>query len=182
MSLKPLYVLAPYAAATAVLACAPASAQQMVSYTEDKLPYTVSLPASWYGIQIEGPAGVNLSPVQKPPFQPLIRLTYIPKVEAINTASKATAAFEQEMSAGGAVKVRQLGSKAATYGNVPGLETEYALSAADPKKGSGEMRVRLWMGIGAKNVYAFQLLDKPATYAANRDKVFTPILKSVKFK
>lgn len=159
------------------MAAAPASAQQFVNYTEDKLPYTVSLPADWYGLQMKGPAGVNLTAAQKAPFLPLIRLTYIPKTEAVNTLPKAIAAFEKELGAGGSITLKRLGAKDVSYGNLAGKEIEYSMTG-----GGNEMRARLWMGIGTKNVYAFQLLDKPATYAANRDKVFTPILKSVKFK
>lgn len=175
MNLKPQIVMT--AAATALLTVSAASAQQFVSYTEDKLPYTVSLPADWYGLQMQGPSGVNITSAQKAPFVPLIRLTYIPKVAAVNTLPKAIAAFEKELSGGGKITLKRLGAKDATYGKLAGKELEYSLTG-----GGSEMRARLWMGVGAKNVYAFQLLDKPATYAANRDKIFTPILKSVKFK
>ncbi|MDO4264211.1 MAG: hypothetical protein Q4C67_08425 [Deinococcus sp.] len=174
MNFKPQIALA---TAAAVMLAAPASAQQYVTYTENALPYTVSLPADWYGLQMKGPAGVNLTSAQKAPFLPLIRLTYIPKTDAVNTLPKAVAAFEKELSNNGSITLKRLGNKDAKYGNIAGKEMEYSLTG-----GGNELRVRLWMGLGAKNVYAFQLMDKPATYAANRDKTFGPILNSVKFK
>ena len=73
-------------------------------------------------------------------------------------------------------RLRLIGGKNSTYGGVRGAERVYAL-----KHSGGELRMRVWFGNGAKNLYSFQVTDSAARFAKS-DALFKRVLGTVRFR
>ncbi|WP_291431570.1 hypothetical protein [Deinococcus sp.] len=160
---------------TLTLTGAQAGAQKLVAVNEPKLPFTVSLPASWLGVNFnDGAAGISIVSAKAPPAT-LMRLLYTPKGGAAPTPASEFAKFEQGVKSTGA-SIRQTASRTVGYGGLGGLERNYTLT--HPK---GTLSMRVWYGVGAKNLYSFQLTDTPKRFGAASD-TFSKVLATVKFR
>ncbi|QLG11944.1 hypothetical protein HLB42_15000 [Deinococcus sp. D7000] len=152
-----------------------AGAQTLVPFSDAKLPFKVSLPQGWLGADFaDGTSGVSLVSAKAPPAT-LIRLLFMPKNGAAVDLNTEFSKFESGLKSSG-VTIKQLSSKAARYGGVGGSEREY--SVTHPQ---GQLRIRVWYGNGAKNLYSFQLTDSPARYAA-ANTLFSKVLATVRFQ
>ncbi|GAA0500775.1 hypothetical protein [Deinococcus depolymerans] len=147
----------------------------LVPINAPKLPFSVSMPKGWLGVNFEdGALGVSAVSAKAPPAT-LIRLLYAAKAGGNPTAPTEFQKFEQGVRSTGA-SLKQTASRTVRYGGVNGLEREYTLT--HPK---GKLNMRVWYGIGAKNLYSFQLTDTPARYAA-ASSTFSKVLATVKFR
>ncbi|GHF49351.1 hypothetical protein HNQ07_002517 [Deinococcus metalli] len=161
--------------AAALMAGGVASAQTLVAVDDPKLPFRVSLPAGWLGADFgDKAAGVSVVSAKAPPAT-LIRLLYTPKNGAAVNLNSEFKKFEAGVTSSG-VTLKQQSSAAATYGGVSGIERQYTLT--HPR---GQLRMRVWYGNGAKNLYSFQLTDSPARYAA-ASTLFSKVLSSLRFR
>ncbi|WP_034356530.1 hypothetical protein [Deinococcus phoenicis] len=151
-----------------------AGAQTLVPFKDPKLPFTVSLPKGWLGANFaDGSSGVSVVSAKAPPAT-LIRLLFMPKNGKAADVNQEFQGFEAGVKQTGGT-LQQLSSKAARYGGVSGVEREYSLT--HPK---GKLRLRIWFGNGAKNLYSFQVTDTPERYAAS-SALFSKVLASVRF-
>ena len=166
--LLPLLLLAP-AAQTAV------AQATTVRVADAKLPFAVSLPRGWVGVNFkDGLMGVSIASQAKAPAA-LMRFTYIPKQgKAVNLKTEFQG-FEQAVRQGGAV-LKLVSEKSARYGGVNGLSHVYDLSDRGKK-----LRMQIWFGSGVKNFYNFQLTDQSLSYS-KRAPLFAAALKSVQFR
>ncbi|WP_019009682.1 hypothetical protein [Deinococcus aquatilis] len=161
--------------ASALAAFVPlASAQTLIKFSDPKLPFSFSYPQGWVGIDFKDDTnGVSLLSGKTKPAT-LVRLLFASKGgRAVNLATEYQN-FESGIKTTGAT-IKLLSSKAASYGGVSGQEREYALTIKE-----GQLRLRVWYGNGAKNIYSFQLTDTPARYTA-ASATFSKILNSVRF-
>ncbi|GAA5511836.1 hypothetical protein Dcar01_00549 [Deinococcus carri] len=151
-----------------------AGAQTLVPFKDARLPFTVSLPKGWLGVKFDdGASGVSLVSSKQPPAA-MIRLLFMPKNGKPADVNAEFRNFEAGVKQTGGT-LTQLSSKAARYGGVGGTEREYSLT--HPK---GKLRLRIWFGNGARNLYSFQITDTPERYAAS-SALFSKVLASVRF-
>ncbi|WP_309569864.1 hypothetical protein, partial [Deinococcus sp.] len=142
---------------------------------DPKLPFRVSLPAGWLGADFgDAAAGVSVVSAKAPPAT-LIRLLYTPKNGAATDLNTEFRKFEAGVASSG-VTLRRQSSVTAKYGGVGGVERQYVLT--HPK---GQLRMRVWYGSGAKNLYSFQLTDSPQRYAP-ASALFSKVLASLRFR
>lgn len=159
----------------ALLLLPAAHAQTLVAVNEPKLPFSVSLPKGYLGADFgDGALGVSIVSAKAPPAT-LMRLLYTPKNGAAVNLNAEFKKFEAGVGASGAA-LKQTSSRAARYGGVGGTEREYTLTHRE-----GQLRMRVWYGSGAKNLYSFQLTDSPARYAA-ASALFSKVLATVRFR
>ncbi|WP_034383528.1 hypothetical protein [Deinococcus sp. YIM 77859] len=149
-----------------------AGAQTLVPFKDPKLPFTVSLPKGWLGFN-DGTSGVSIVSAKTPPAA-MIRLLFTPKNGKAVDLKQEFQGFEAGVKQTGST-LKLLGGKNVSYGGVPGVERHYALS--HPK---GQLRLRIWFGNGAKNLYSFQVTDTPERFAAS-SALFSRVLDSVRF-
>ncbi|PNY82158.1 hypothetical protein [Deinococcus koreensis] len=162
------------AALIVTLAVPAAQAQTLVPIKDARLPFSVSLPKGWLGADFgDGAQGLSVVSAKAPPAT-LIRLLFTPKNGAAVNLNTEFQKFEAGIKASGAT-TRQLSSRAARYGGVSGTEREYTLSHP-----GGQLRMRVWYGNGAKNLYSFQLTDAPARFV-QANAVFGKVLASLRF-
>ncbi|GAA5532751.1 hypothetical protein E5F05_14710 [Deinococcus metallilatus] len=162
------------AALAAALLLGGAGAQTLVPFKDPKLPFTVSLPRGWLGVNFEDKtSGVSVVSAKQPPAT-LIRLLFMPKNGRPGDVNQEFAGFEAGVKQTGGT-LKQLSSKPARYGGVGGIEREYALT--HPK---GKLRLRIWFGNGAKNLYSFQVTDTPERYPAS-SALFSKVLATIRF-
>lgn len=152
----------------------PAAAQTLVPFKDARLPFTVNLPQGWLGAQFDdGTSGVSVVSAKTPPAT-LIRLLFMPKNGKNPELKQEFVSFEEGVrQTGGRLKL--LGGRNVAYGGVRGIEREYSLT--HPK---GQLRLRIWFGNGAKNLYSFQVTDTPERFAAS-NALFSRVLASVRF-
>lgn len=167
--------------ATALLALslpAVAAAQTpvtLVPLNVPELPFSVSMPKGWLGVNFEdGALGVSAVSAKAPPAT-LIRLLYAAKAGGTPTPASEFQKFEQGVKSTGAT-IKQTSSRTVGYGGVQGVERNYSLT--HPK---GKLSMRVWYGIGARNLYSFQLTDTPQRFSA-ASATFSKVLASVKFR
>lgn len=159
---------------TATAASQSADAQTLVPFKDAKLPFTVSLPKGWLGADFgDGALGLSLVSAKAPPAT-LIRLLFTPKNGAVVNLNSEFQKFEAGIKASGA-STKQLSSRSVRYGGVSGAEREYTLSHP-----GGQLRMRVWYGNGAKNLYSFQLTDSPARFT-QANALFGKVLSSLRF-
>ena len=169
-----LAAVVPAALLAGMLAGGLAGAQTLVPLSDPKLPFRFSHPQGWLGVDLgDKTSGVSMVSAKAPPAT-MIRLLFVPKNgRAVNVAQE-LGGFEQGLKSTG-VTLRTLTSRAASYGGVGGTEREYQLS-----RGKDVLRMRVWFGNGAKNLYSFQLTDTAARYAA-ANALYTKVLATVRF-
>lgn len=161
--------------AAAVLAGGLSSAQTLVKFNDPKLPFSVSLPKGWLGADFgDGTKGVSLVSAKAPPAT-LMRLLFVDKAGGKPTPETEFKKFEAGIKGTGAA-VKQTASRTVKYGGLSGVERSYTL--VHPK---GQLKMRVWYGVGARNLYSFQLTDAPARFA-QASATFDKVLASVKFK
>ncbi|MEW6422811.1 MAG: hypothetical protein AB1511_13985 [Deinococcota bacterium] len=162
------------AALAAALLLGGAGAQTLVPFKDPRLPFTVSLPKGWLGANFgDGIQGVSVVSAKTPPAT-MIRLLFMPKNGRVADLNRELADFETGVKQTGGT-LKRLSSKAARYGGVSGIEREYALNHS-----KGQLRLRIWFGNGAKNLYSFQVTDTPERFAAS-SALFSRVLASVRF-
>ncbi|MDV6374667.1 hypothetical protein [Deinococcus arenicola] len=153
---------------------ATAGAQTLTPFSDPKLPFKVSLPQGWLGVDFDdGISGLSMVSAKAPPAT-LIRLLFSPKQDAPADLNAEFGKFVEALRSSG-VTVKQLSNAKATYGGIGGIERQY--SVTHPK---GQLNVRVWYGNDAKNLYSFQLTDSAARYAA-ASTTFSKILATVQF-
>ncbi|WP_189067419.1 hypothetical protein [Deinococcus radiotolerans] len=152
-----------------------AAAQTLVTYSDPKLPFTVKLPQGWLGVDFkDGTSGVSIVSAKAPPAT-LMRLLFVDKAGGKPTPEGEFKKFEAGIKGTGAT-VKQTASRTMKIGALSGVERSYTLT--HPK---GQLKMRVWYGVGAKNLYSFQLTDTPARFA-QASATFDKVLASVKFK
>ncbi|GBF05451.1 hypothetical protein DAERI_040211 [Deinococcus aerius] len=169
----PMKLSLPVALAAALL-LGGAGAQTLVPFKNLKLPFTVSLPKDWLIMDLgDGLAGVTVVSSKTPPAS-MIRLLYAPKNGKNTELKQEFRNFEAGVQQSGA-KLKLYRGRNVSYGGVRGVEREYGLS--HPK---GNLRLRVWFGNGAKNLYSFQITDTPERYKTS-NALFSRVLASVRF-
>ncbi|WP_216318045.1 hypothetical protein [Deinococcus aestuarii] len=152
-----------------------AGAQTLAPFTDPKLPFTVSLPRGWLGANFnDGTGGVSVVSAKTPPAT-LIRLLYVSKDGRTPELKQEFRNFEAGVTQTGG-KVKLFRGRNVTYGGVKGVEREYLITG-----GQTAVRVRIWFGNGAKNLYSFQVTDTPERYAKS-SALFSQVLASVRFR
>ncbi|SMB91746.1 hypothetical protein [Deinococcus hopiensis] len=151
-----------------------AGAQTLVPLKDARLPFRVSVPQGWLGVNFkDGTSGVSMVSAKTPPAA-LIRLLFMPKNGKPGDPAQEFAGFEAGVKQTGG-KLSMLGTKSVSYGGVRGIERQYTLTHS-----KGKLRLRVWFGNGAKNLYSFQITDTPERFTAS-NAVFTRVLGSVRF-
>ncbi|MFC5847659.1 hypothetical protein [Deinococcus petrolearius] len=151
-----------------------AGAQTLVAFSDPKLPFRFSHPQGWLGVDLgDKTSGVSMVSAKAPPAT-MIRLLFVPKNGKAINVTQEFGGFEQGLKSTG-VTLKTLTSKAASYGGVSGTEREYQLT-----RGKDALRMRVWFGNGAKNLYSFQLTDTAARYAA-ANALYSKVLATVRF-
>ena len=171
-----LHRFAPLALAALGLAAAQADQTKLVPFSDARLPFSISAPSNWYGIDLgDGAVGLSMVSAKTKPAT-MIRLLFAEKDngEKVNLSTEADN-YEADLKST-KLTVKRLSSKDATYGGIKGLEREYQLSG-----GGSDVRLRVWFGDTAKNLFSFQLTDTAPRYAAASD-LFSKMLATVKFK
>lgn len=159
----------------AVSLCATATAQTLKVVDDKRLPFTVQLPQDWYGFKAEdGAQGISVVSAQKPPAT-LMRFLFLPKANKAADIGTEFRNFEAGVGGSGGT-LRLIGGKNSSYGGVRGSERVYAL-----KHSGGELRIRVWFGNGAKNLYSFQVTDSAPRFAKS-DALFKRVLGTVRFR
>jgi len=159
---------------SAALIVGNAGAQTLVPFKDTRLPFRVSLPGGWMGVNFkDGTSGVTVVSGKKPPAT-LIRLLFMPKNGKAGNPAQEFAGFEAGVKQTGG-KLTMLSTKNASYGGVSGTERVY-----DLKHPKATLRLRIWFGNGARNLYSFQVTDAPARFAKS-SALFSQVLASVRF-
>ncbi|BDP41888.1 hypothetical protein DAETH_18570 [Deinococcus aetherius] len=152
-----------------------AGAQTLVPFTDPKLPFTVSLPKGWFGANFnDGTGGVSVVSSKTPPAA-LIRLLFVSKNGKTPELKQEFRNFEAGVAQTGG-KLKLFRGRNVTYGGVKGVEREYLITGAQTS-----VRVRIWFGNGAKNLYSFQVTDTPERYAGS-SALFSQVLASLRFR
>lgn len=153
-----------------------AGAQTLVPYSNAKLPFSVSTPKGWLGIDLgDKTSGLNMVSAKTPPAT-MIRLLFVPK--PANTTLNLTNelnGFEEGLRSTG-VTVRRQSSYAVRYGGLSGVERELLIS-----QGGKSVKMRVWFAQNAKNIYSFQVSDTLERYSA-ASSTFTKMMGTLKFK
>ncbi len=150
------------------------STAPLVAIKSGTLPFAVSLPQGWVGINLrDGLGGVTIASQAQPPAA-LMRLLFIPKNgKAVNLADEFKS-FEAAVKESGSTMTLQ-SEKAANYGGVSGTMRQYSI-----KNKTGALVMRVWFGNGAKNFYSFQL-TAPSNMFAKMNPMFNKVLATVAF-
>ncbi|MFC4452753.1 hypothetical protein [Deinococcus sonorensis] len=157
----------------ALLALASASAQT-VRVSDPKLPFSVSVPKTWVGVQFkDNISGLSVASAPKAGAA-LMRFNFIPKQGRKLVLTDEFAGFEQAVKQGGNT-LKLVSSKNVSYGGVAGILRTY-----DMVQKKHPVRMRLWFGNGAKNFYSFQLTDTQANFSKSAP-IFAAALSSLKF-
>lgn len=149
---------------------------KLTPFSDARLPFSISAPTTWYGIDLgDGAVGLSMVSAKTKPAT-MIRLLFAEKDsgEKVNLTTEADN-YETDLKASN-LTVKRLSSKDATYGGVKGLEREYQLTG-----GNTDVRLRVWFGDNAKNLFSFQLTDTAPRYAA-ASGLFSKMLATVKFR
>ena len=150
------------------------AAAPLVKVTDAKLPFAVSLPKGWVGLNLkDGLGGVTITSQAKPPAA-LMRLLFIPKNGKVVNLNSEFKSFESAVKDSGAALSMQ-SEQAANYGGVSGLMRQYTI-----KNKTGTLIMRVWFGNGAKNFYSFQL-TAPDSLFAKINPLFNKVLATVQF-
>lgn len=158
-----------------ILGSGAAHAQTLVPLDDKRLPFTVQLPKDWFGVQIQdGTSGVSLTSAKTKPAS-LMRLLFSGKGGQTITTATLARDFEAGLKSSGST-VKPLAERRTKYGGVQGLEREYLVTQK-----AGQIQMRVWYGSGARNVYAFQVSDTPARFAA-ASATFSKVLATVRFR
>jgi hypothetical protein len=172
--MKPLL---PASLAAALLlggAVAQAAAPTLVPFKDARLPFTLNLPQGWFGANFgDGSSGVSVVSARQSPAT-LMRFLFISKNGKPADLKTEFGNFETGVKGSGGT-LRLVAGKNTTYGGVRGVERMYAL-----KHPQGELRMKVWFGNGAKNLYSFQVTDIPQRFAAS-DALFKRVLASLRF-
>lgn len=172
--MKVLRKFVPAALLASALAGGLASAQTLVPFSDAKLPFRFSHPQGWLGVDLgDKTNGVSMVSAKTPPAT-MIRLLFVPKNGRAVNVTQEFGGFEQGLKSTG-VTLKTLTSRAASYGGVSGTEREYQIA-----KGKDTLRMRVWFGNGAKNLYSFQLTDTAARYAS-ANALYSKVLSTVRF-
>ncbi|MPY65270.1 hypothetical protein F8S09_00985 [Deinococcus sp. SDU3-2] len=151
------------------------TAQPLTVLDDKRLPFTLQLPKNWYGFKAEdGAQGVSVVSAQKPPAT-LMRFLFLNKGGKNADLGTEFRNFEAGVKGSGG-SLRLIGGKNSTYGGVRGAERVYALGHS-----GGELRMRVWFGNGAKNLYSFQVTDSASRFAKS-DALFKRVLGTVRFR
>lgn len=151
-----------------------AGAQTLLPFKDPKLPFTASLPKGWFGANFnDGTGGVSVVSSKTPPAT-LIRLLFVSKNGGAPELKQEFRNFEAGVTQTGG-KLKLFRGRNVTYGGVRGVEREYLITG-----GRTVVRVRIWFGNGAKNLYSFQVTDTPERYAAS-SALFSRVLATVRF-
>ena len=166
---------APNLLTIAALTLNTAGAQTLVPFSDPKLPFKISLPQGWLGADFaDGTSGVSLVSAKAPPAT-LMRFLFMFKNGKPVDLNAEFGKFEDGIKATGAT-IKQLSSAQARYGGVGGTERQY--SVTHPQ---GQLKIRVWYGNGARNLYSFQLTDSPGRFTA-ADALFTKVLATLRFQ
>ena len=147
-----------------------------MAFSDARLPFSISAPQGWLGINLgDGANGLSIVSAKTSPAT-MIRLLFAGK-EAGDKVNLATEAdnYEADLRAT-KLTVKRLSSKEATYGGLRGVEREYQLLG-----GQTDVRMRVWFGDNAGNLFSFQLTDTAPRYAA-ASELFSKMLATVKFR
>lgn len=159
---------------SAALLAGSAGAQTLVPFKDARLPFRASLPKGWMGVDFkDGTSGVTMVSGKQPPAT-LIRLLFMPKNAGAGNPAQEFVGFEAGVKQTGG-KLTRLSSKNVSYGGVSGTERVY-----DLKHPKAALRLRIWFGSGARNLYSFQVTDTPARFAKS-SALFSRVLASVRF-
>jgi len=146
----------------------------LVKITDAKLPFTVSLPKGWVGLNLkDGLGGVTVASQAQPPAA-LIRLLFIPKNGKTVDLKNEFSSFEKAVKESGSALTFK-GEKPANYGGVSGLLRQYVITSKNDT-----LIMRVWFGNGAKNFYSFQL-TVPSNAFERLSKTFDQVLATVNF-
>jgi len=146
----------------------------LVKITDAKLPFTVSLPKGWVGLNLkDGLGGVTVASQAQPPAA-LIRLLFIPKNGKTVDLKNEFSSFEKAVKESGSALTFK-GEKPANYGGVSGLLRQYVITSKNDT-----LVMRVWFGNGAKNFYSFQL-TVPSNAFERLSKTFDQVLATVNF-
>ena len=152
------------------------SAPKLTPFSDSRLPFTLSAPTDWFGINLgDGATGLSIVSAKTPPAT-MIRLLFIQKEAGeVLTAAAEADNYEEDLKSS-KLTVKRLSSKEATYGGLKGVEREYQLVG-----GQTDVRQRVWFADNAKYLFSFQLTDTAARYGAASD-TFGKMLATVKFR
>ncbi|AZI42650.1 hypothetical protein EHF33_07715 [Deinococcus psychrotolerans] len=146
----------------------------LVKVTDAKLPFDVSLPRGWVGLNLkDGLGGITIASQPQPPAA-LMRLLYIPKNGKKVDLKSEFSSFEKAVEGSGSALTFK-GEKPANYGGVSGLMRQYVITSKE-----GTLVMRVWFGNGAKNFYSFQL-TVPSQAFERVNKTFEQVLATIKF-
>lgn len=160
--------------ALAALLVGGAGAQTLVPIKDPRLPFTVSLPKDWLGVDLgDNLSGITVVSAKAPPAT-MIRLLFTAKNGRNPELKQEFRNFEAGVGQTGG-KLKLYRGQNVTYGGVKGVEREYGLT--HPK---GNLRLRIWFGNGAKNIYSFQVTDTPERYAVS-SALFSRVLATLRF-
>lgn len=160
----------------AALSLGAAGAQTLVPFSDAKLPFSVSTPKGWLGVDLgDKTNGLNMVSAKTPPAT-MIRLLFVPKQSSANlNLTNEINGFEEGVRSTG-VKVSRQSSYTARYGGLSGIERELLIT-----KDGKSVKMRVWFAQGPKNLYSFQVTDTPQRYAA-ASTLFTKMMGTLKFK
>lgn len=176
MKLSPFPILSTLLCSAALLT-APVQAQTvtpLVKINDKSLPFSVSVPKGWFGLNLkDGLGGITVASQPKPPAA-LIRLLFIPKNGKAVALNNEFVSFEKAIKESGAALTFK-GEEVVKYGGVSGVLRQYVI-----KSKTDTLVMRIWFGNGAKNFYSFQL-TVPANAYQRLNPLFDRVLASVQF-
>ena len=174
----PALVLTPLCLVPALAQTTPAApdpaATPLVPIKDARLPFTVSLPKTWVGVNLKDNIGGVTIVSRAEAGAPLMRLLFLPKSGRAVNLNTEFKNFEVTVRETGAT-IKLQGQQPARYGGVAGLSRVYAITAK-----SGKLMMRVWFGNGARNFYSFQLTAPSADFP-KLDALFGKVLASVAF-
>ncbi|WP_161880396.1 hypothetical protein [Deinococcus alpinitundrae] len=180
MKATPPLLLAAVLGASALVQVAQAQTTQaqaaapLVKVSDAKLPFTVSLPKGWVGLNLkDGLGGITVASQAQPPAA-LIRLLFIPKNGKTIDLKTEFSSFEKAVKESGSALTFK-GEKPANYGGVSGLMRQYVITSKNDT-----LVMRVWFGNGAKNFYSFQL-TVPSNAFERLSRTFDQVLATVDF-
>ncbi|WP_293913372.1 hypothetical protein [Deinococcus sp.] len=177
ISFRPGLALIALTLAPALAQTAPADpgSVPLVRVKDARLPFTVSLPRTWVGVNLKDNLGGVTIVSRAQAGAPLMRLLFLPKNGKLLNLDTEFRNFEATVrEAGASLKLQS--QRPARYGGVAGTERVYAITGAKP----GALNMRVWFGNGVRNFYSFQL-TAPSAEFAKIDALFGKVLASVAF-
>jgi hypothetical protein len=170
-----LLCLAPALAQKTPVASSDPASIPLVRIKDARLPFTVSLPKTWVGVNLKDNIGGVSIVSRAEAGAPLMRLLFLPKNgKAVNLNTEFQNFEATVRETGAAIKLQA--QTPARYGGVAGLVRTYAITGAK----RGNLNMRVWFGNGARNFYSFQL-TAPAAEFQKIDALFGKVLASVAF-